>query len=100
MRTLVLGVVLVWLTAGVFAGEAPANLRCEWRLNPREARDPCPELTWEAPSQEAFRVVVATTAAALARPAASVWDSGKVESRLPIVEYAGPRSRCHQPGGS
>lgn len=83
------------LAAAAFCGEPPADLRCEWRANPSDVRDPCPEFYWEAASQSAFRVAVARAAADLARPDALVWDSGKVESQLPIVEYGGPRLDNH-----
>jgi hypothetical protein len=74
------------------AQPVPANLRCEWRVNPEAVVDPCPELHWGAGPQSAFRVVVAKSSEAL-RAGQLVWDSGKVGSRLPIVEYAGPQLR-------
>ncbi len=79
------------LCSTVLAAECPKNLRCEWLANPDAVVDPCPEFYWESVPQSAFRLVVAKSADDLANPAACVWDSGKVESRLPIVEYAGPR---------
>ena len=72
----------------LIAAPAPANLRCEWRVNPDAVADPCPEFHWEAAPQSAFRVVVAKSAEDL-RSGQLDWDSGKVESRLPITEYAG-----------
>jgi|GEM_PF-1458328 len=83
--------VLAACRAALCAPGAPENLRCEWRVNPTDVRDPCPELYWEVGSQSAFRVVVARTPEDLSKPKAVVWDSGKIESQLPIVEYAGPR---------
>ena len=88
-RAALLWAALIPLT--VLSGEPPALLRCEWRVNPTCVRDPCPEFYWETASQSAFRVTVAIASANLAKPGGVIWDSGKVESQLPIVEYAGPR---------
>ena len=86
-RLLRCGLLVLWLVAPLLAAQAPANLRCEWRVNPADVRDPCPELAWDVPSQSACRVVVTRAVGDGAQP---VWDSGKLASRLPIVEYAGP----------
>jgi hypothetical protein len=67
-----------------------SGLRCEWRVQPADVPDPCPDFYWEAPSQGAYRLRVAGNAADLAGDAGLVWDSGRVESSLPIAEYAGP----------
>lgn len=84
----------LWLYLGVAvlgvalrAAEAPRALRCEWRVEPRGVRDPCPEFAWHATEQSACRVVVTRSEQA----GDPVWDSGRVETRLPILEYAGPR---------
>jgi len=69
----------------------PADLRCEWRMNNEAVGDICPELYWEADGQRACQVLVASSADKLAPGQADAWDSGKVESRLPIVEYAGEK---------
>ncbi len=29
------------------AAEPPKDLRCEWRVEPTDVRDPCPEFYWE-----------------------------------------------------
>lgn len=90
--------VLVWLlllTGTVQAGDAPSGLRCEWRVQPDEVRDPCPEFFWETESQTAHRVRVARSADDLAAGRALVWDSDRVETRLPIAEYAGPELANH-----
>ncbi|NLY00155.1 MAG: hypothetical protein GXY83_28995 [Rhodopirellula sp.] len=28
-----------------------AGLRCEWRINPHDVPDPCPEFSWETPAR-------------------------------------------------
>ncbi len=67
----------------------PSDLRCEWRVNNQAVRDICPEFYWETEGQRACQVLVATQQDGLAEGKADAWDSGKVESRLPIIEYAG-----------
>ncbi|MGD8238244.1 MAG: putative glycoside hydrolase [Armatimonadota bacterium] len=91
MTHLLLALVLSAPTVVLSAPDPPGDLRCEWRINPTDVRDPCPELYWEVADQSAFRAVVAASSADLERGARAVWDSGKVHSPLPIVEYAGPR---------
>lgn len=86
-RTIWCALLLLTSTPTALAATAPTNLRCEWRANPTEVCDPCPEFYWESVPQDAYRLIVANTPD-LAQP---VWDTGKVESRLPIAEYAGPR---------
>ncbi|MFQ6097294.1 MAG: putative glycoside hydrolase [Armatimonadota bacterium] len=65
-------------------------LLCEWQPNPTAVWDRCPEFSWQAPEQSAFRLAVAPTREALERDEDLTWNSGKVDSSLPIVEYAGP----------
>ncbi len=75
------------------AAQAPRDLRCEWRVNPTAVSDPCPEFFWRVPNQSACRVVVARSEDDLLRGRRVVWDSGRLKTRLPIVEYAGPALR-------
>ncbi|HOX38261.1 MAG TPA: family 78 glycoside hydrolase catalytic domain [Candidatus Brocadiia bacterium] len=74
----------------------PARLRCEYRVNPLGIDAPAPRLTWalesapgdsasrEKPSraqvQSAYRIIVASSRAALDVGRADLWDSGKVAS--------------------
>jgi len=83
------------LSGAAAAPEPPGDLRCEWRIDPSKVRDPCPELSWQVDSQSAYRIVVGTAAEHRDRVAAVVWDSGKIESRLPIARYAGPPLANH-----
>jgi len=82
----------ITLTVAVssLAGQAPTGLRCEWRVSPTDVPDPCPELYWEATSQSAYQARVARSQAGLLGGKELVWDSGRVETALPIAEYAGP----------
>lgn len=83
-------VVTVTLATSSLAGQPPTGLRCEWRVNPLDVPDPYPEFYWETASQSAYRVRVARSQADLAEGKDLFWDSGRVETRLPIAEYAGP----------
>ncbi len=74
----------------MFADERPTNLRCEWRVNPSGVSDACPEFYWEVKEQSAFQIVIMTPASQ-GGDYDVVWDSDKIESTLPIVEYGGDR---------
>jgi len=82
---------LLTVLCAPLVAEGPVNLRCEWEVNPRVVRDPCPEFYWEVPSQSAFRIAVATAPDGFDSP---VWQTTK-KSKLPIVEYGGPPLRNH-----
>ena len=89
-RVLLVALISPLLALTAFAAEAPSNLRCQWRVNPLDVRNPCPEFYWECDSQTAYQLFVDRLADAMRAPSALVWDSGKVASQLPIVRYAGP----------
>lgn len=90
-RSLTVPILLLVLLAGAAtAAESPSNLRCEWRVEPADVRDPCPELSWECAGQTACRILVGSSPGAIRDAGPLVWDSGKVPGRLAIVRYAGP----------
>jgi len=73
----------------------PANLRCEYRVNPLGIDIAAPRLSWEVNDprrgavQTAYQIVVSTDPA-MNEPEAVVWDTGKVESDRSIhVAYDG-----------
>src|SRR5271166_1871910 len=94
-------VALLVVLAGTLFGAAfrPEQLRCEYRANPQGIDSTEPRLSWlltptnakaRGLHQTAYRVLVASTAAALAANTADLWDSGKVASAASIhVAYAG-----------
>ncbi|MCD6360794.1 MAG: hypothetical protein J7M38_07995, partial [Armatimonadetes bacterium] len=71
------------------AAPVPGDLYCEWRVNNQAVRDICPELYWQADGQVACQVLVATSDALLAPGKADMWDTGRLDTKLPIVEYSG-----------
>lgn len=82
------------------------QLRCEYLVDPLGIDELAPRLSWALETerrgarQSAYRILVASTPAQLARGVGDRWDSGKVESsRTTHVAYAGAalRSRdlCH-----
>ena len=78
---------------------APVELRCESLAQPLGIDVATPRFSWQlAPRDErlhglrqgAWRVLVGTDAAELARERAELWDSGRVDdSRSIQIEYAG-----------
>ncbi len=88
------------------AGCAPVELRCEYLVNPLGLDEPRPRLSWQIQSaargarQSAYQILVASSAALLARNTGDLWDSGKVAGGATInIAYAGrplaSRQPCH-----
>ncbi len=99
------GTLLVWSATALIPGASHeitaspvtvSDLRCEFRSNPLGIDQRWPRLGWTLHSdarnqvQSAYQVLVARTAAALARDRGDLWDSGKVRSNQSVqVVYAG-----------
>src|SRR5262245_41455446 len=83
--------------AGSSAGPAaPANLRCEYLVNPLGIDRTTPRLSWEmvdarrGAMQNARQILVADNPELLDHDVGNLWDSGKVVSDETIhVAYAG-----------
>lgn len=84
----------------------PADLRCEYALNPVGVDAARPQLSWILESRErnqkqsAYHILVATTLALLEANKGNLWDSGQVKSADSVqVMYAGAsltsRLRCY-----
>lgn len=97
MRT---GLLCLLCVAGLSAATlTPRDLRCEYRANPEGLDTPAPRLTWTlAPSdpalralhQQAYRILVASTEAAVRANRGDLWDSGRVASAQSVlIPYAG-----------
>jgi alpha-L-rhamnosidase len=93
---------MMWAVAVLVASSAVAQpvavsrLRCEWAANPLGIDVREPRLSWmlESPrrgvAQSAYRVLVASSEAALRQDRADLWNSGRVESDQSIeVRYRG-----------
>ena len=92
---------LLACAAPAFAAAAihPGNLRCEYRTNPQGIDVTEPRLSWiltgAAPAarglkQTAYRILVASSDAALKSNSGNLWDTGKVDSDQSIqVVYGG-----------
>ena len=90
------------------AGLAPAELRCEYQVDPVGIDVTQPRLSWtlgavaveaRGLTQAAYQVLVAGTPEKLAADQGDLWDSGKVESDQQLhIAYAGKplasRTRC------
>ncbi len=77
---------------------APAELHCEYQVNPLAVGTAMPRFSWEmlepagarGEVQSAYRILVASTAAKLESDQGDLWDPGKVNSNATLqVEYAG-----------
>jgi len=94
-----------WLRCGIFffvvegaqaGGLEPVALRCESRVEPVGIDETQPRLTWRVASadrgqkQTAYRILVASSAAALKQNQGDLWDSGKTASGETVnITYAG-----------
>ncbi|NUN96955.1 MAG: alpha-L-rhamnosidase N-terminal domain-containing protein, partial [Candidatus Omnitrophica bacterium] len=64
----------------------PTHLRCEYLVNPIGIDTAVPRLSWRLAStargarQSAYRILVASSTAALSNDQGDLWDSGKIES--------------------
>ncbi len=84
-------------------GITPANLRCEYRVDPRGIDAAQPRLSWTLTSSErsqgqsAYRILVGSSRAALDGGQADLWDSGEVASPASLnIPYAGKPLLSHQ----
>lgn len=105
MKKVLVLFVLAALAAGnaMAAGSlAPAELKCEYRVNPMGIDVTQPRFTWivtgegRGLAQTAYQIMVADSEAGLA--SGNLWDSGKVKSdNSVLVAYAGAplKSRMH-----
>ena len=105
MKNTLLVAGILWFTlAASAAGLKPANLRCEYAVDPLGVDSPNPRLFWTVTSPErgehqtAYQILVASSAAGLRQDQGDLWDSNKVESRETIqIRYGGRRLGSGQP---
>jgi len=106
MKSLILTISILLDTSTHLSAAAPlrpVTLRCEYRVNPLGVNTPNPRLSWVLKSkqrgarQTAYRLLVASSAALLAKDKGDLWDSGKVASNQShLVAYAGKPLASHQ----
>jgi hypothetical protein len=84
------------LVSSAFAGLTPADLRCDYAVNPLGVDAPNPRLFWKLSGDErgarqsAYEILAATSEQELAQDDGDVWASGKVISDESIqIPYAG-----------
>ncbi len=82
---------------------APAQLRCEYHVNPIGIEEARPRLSWQLEDdrrgarQSAYRVLVASSLELLAADKGDLWDSGIMKSDRSIqVEYEGTALKSRQ----
>jgi len=81
----------------------PADLRCDYAVNPLGVDSQPPRLFWKLESSErgarqtAYEILVASSSAALAKNDGDLWDSGKVNSDKTIqINYSGQKLNSWQ----
>jgi alpha-L-rhamnosidase len=86
------------------AALAPADLRCEYVVNPLGVDVASPRLFWIVESKErgqkqtAYQILVASSSEELTKDRGDLWDSGKVASDETIqIPYAGQPLKSSQP---
>jgi len=91
-------------TPAPVAALSPANLRCEYAVNPLGVDAPNPRLFWMVESgergqkQTAYEILAASSPELLARDQGDLWDSGKVATNETIqIPYAGRPLESSQP---
>ena len=89
MRAIGVVLAIAMLIPAACADWAPAERYCEWKGDGGVSPDICPEFFWQAEGQTAYQVLVASSPEKLKPGQADLWDSGKVETALPMAEYAG-----------
>ena len=85
------------------AALTPADLRCDYAVNPLGVDSPNPRLFWTVESKErgqqqtAYQILVASRRAPLKQDQGDLWDSGKVASDETIqIPYAGQPLKSSQ----
>ncbi len=72
-----------------------AKLKCEYLVDPLGIDTKKPVLTWQmddgtmGASQSAYRIIVGTDSASVAKGKGEIWDTGKINSDKNLAEYSG-----------
>ena len=88
-------IVNVLIFCALTNAQRPDNLRCEYLTNPLGIDVPSPRLTWLLDDarygaiQNAYRIIVGTDSATVARGQGNTWDTQKVQSDKMLVSFQG-----------
>ena len=104
MKKIILAAWVLWVTlASHAAALSPADLRCDYAVNPLGVDSPNPRLFWTVESKErgqkqtAFQILAASSPARLKQDQGDLWDSGRVPSDDTIqIPYAGQPLKSSQ----
>jgi alpha-L-rhamnosidase len=75
----------------------PANLRCEYLVNPVGVDAPAPRLSWLLDDQrygalqKAYHIIIGTDSVSVLNGNGNIWDSKRVESDMMLVVYTGKK---------
>jgi alpha-L-rhamnosidase len=109
MRTFAIAILSVTFALGLVPTNAnavltPADLRCDYAVNPLGVDSPHPRLFWTVTGKErgekqtAYQILAASSPALLKQDQGDLWDSGKVASDETIqIDYAGQPLKSSQP---
>ena len=89
MRVAMMGSLISVLFFAPLISAQEIQTYCEWKEKNMAVQDPYPEFYWKVDNQTHCRVLVSATKTELAHHRGEMWDSGKVETILPVLEYAG-----------
>lgn len=104
LKQLIVGLAFFCTFAAAINAEVkPESLRTEYLENPVGIDAATPRLSWKLTSEQrnqqqaSYRIFVASSAEALERDEADLWDSGKVDSDQSLfIQYAGPPLKSRQ----
>ena len=96
MRRLLVTLACLSAATGLWAQGTPEQLQCEHLTDPLGIDTATPRLSWrmndprEGARQMAYRLLVGTDSAAVARGEEALWDTGRIASDASLVRYDGP----------
>lgn len=105
LRASLIGVVAIGLAhvLSAAAAMAPANLRCDYAVNPLGLDNTSPRLSWQLEStgrsrrQSAYQILVASSPELLAKGVGDLWDSGRVKTNETVgICYCGQPLKSSQ----
>ena len=95
LRKSIITLLQLFIFCSITFAQLPANLRCEYLINPLGLDTPSPRLSWlmddarNGAVQNAYRIIVGVDSATVSRGQGNIWDTQKVSSDNMSVTYRG-----------